>query len=338
MNGFSCQLHRGDGGTPAAATAAIGATALTVTPEGGAPVEIDYEQIRDLRLPNYRLLIQGKRADYELRQLGYQTEDFFETLWAAYAARATAALLIEASPVMATEGDYAYTENGVERHGKAKLALYPDSLCLLPHDIGARRVPLCFVTALRCEPFAIELTLDTGDVYRAARLGHDTDPLFERLQTGQAAVAKAWAERHALLRQNLPARLGDRKPCYDAFASLDGRLIEGLFAPDDAACWFALLQPGRAAVELVLGESAATYLYRYDMADEAFEKCLRHAMEFVRRRRELIYLEDEQLPEKPLYQMAIDRSVHVDFLRRHNVKRLIHNAQWENQLRDFFQA
>jgi hypothetical protein len=86
-------------------------------------------------------------------------------------------------------------------------------------------------------------------------------------------------------------------------------------------------------VELVTPEQTATYLYAYDTGDRVFEYSLRHAMESVGLHREVIFVD---LSDKPLYQMTVERSYHLRFLRNHNVKRIIHNAAWDKNLSDFF--
>ena len=51
--------------------------------------------------------------------------------------------------------------------------------------------------------------------------------------------------------------------------------------------------------------------------------------------REIIYLSDEQLAEKPLYRMAAARSEAVRFLRERSDGRLIHSANHAQHLLDY---
>lgn len=51
--------------------------------------------------------------------------------------------------------------------------------------------------------------------------------------------------------------------------------------------------------------------------------------------REIIYLSDEQLEEKPLYRMSVARSEAVRFLRERSCGRLIHNESHSKRLQDF---
>ena len=51
--------------------------------------------------------------------------------------------------------------------------------------------------------------------------------------------------------------------------------------------------------------------------------------------REIINLTPEQLAEKPLYRMSVERSEAVRFLRERADGRLIHNTTHEQRLREF---
>jgi len=232
-------------------------------------------------------------------------------------------------------GDYAYTEPGIERKSIAKLELYADCLCIIPHDAGARRVPLCFAEPTVREGFSLNVALDTGEQYRIARLGADTDPFFERLETNRAKTAAAWHAAHTALEQNLNARLGDAGERFCAFRE-KAEAAYGLFSADDDAFWFAAIGTGRAAVELICDEQTATYLYRFDVAPSIFLSNLRHAMEAVKKNRRIIYLPEEDLANEPLFRMAIERSAHVRFLRSCNAGRIIHTANWSQKVADFF--
>ena len=295
-----------------------------------------------------------------LSKLGYQTEEFFEKLWQAYEAKSQEALFVAGDFIMESEGDYAYAEPGVEKSSIAKLSLYSDCLCIVPHDVGARRVPLCFAEPPVRDGFALSTRLDTGESYRIARLGGDTDPFFTKLGQARDKSVADWQAAHRELESNLQSRLGDRIEAYRAFRAVvstgssessknamadtdaraestaDAIVTCGLFAADDDAFWFAAIADGRAAVELVTDEKAATYLYRFSTTCAQFENSVRHAMEAVKKNRRIIYLPQDELAKEPLYRMAIDRSSPVRFLRSCNVGRIIHSANWEERLTEFF--
>ena len=90
----------------------------------------------------------------------------------------------------------------------------------------------------------------------------------------------------------------------------------------------------RCAVELFTGEQAATYLYHYQDR-QAFLFRLEMAMEAVGTHREIIFLDEEQLADKPLYRMALHRSPAVRFLRSCSAGRIIHTAAHAQKLAEF---
>ncbi len=297
---------------------------------------LPFADIMDMRLVNYRLALAMRGWDAEISKLGYLTEDFFEKLWEAYCAKSERALFVESDLVMRSEGDYAYAEPGITRSSIAKLALRTDCLCILPHDAGARRVPLCFADAPVREGFSLEVRLDTSEAYRIARLGGDTDPFFSKLADARETVSERWREAHRALEANLGMRLGEAAAAYETFQGLNADTVCGLFSADADAFWFAAIGDGRAAVELVTDEKAATYLYRFDSARGDFESKLRHAMEAMKANRRIIYVEQEEIDADPLYRMAVERSPHVRTLRSFSAGRVIHSTSWASKLAAFF--
>ena len=168
---YSCEVAFS--GISKSAKARIGADSIMVD-AAGREYFIYYADIDDFRLLNYHLFIYTKKGEIEFSKLGRDTENFFEKLWLAYDAKSRASLFLKTEPLVEREGDYAYTEDGVNHIGKAKIALYEDSLCILPHDSGARRIPLCFVKDINSVGYNQLLRLDTGEEYRIGRLGYDT--------------------------------------------------------------------------------------------------------------------------------------------------------------------
>ena len=321
---------------PIEAQATIADDAIVLVGDGLGRAVLPFVDLMDMRLLNYRLRLTMRDGTAVLSRFGYQTEEFFEKLWEAYCARSRESLFIEGDLVMGSEGDYAYAEPDAEQESIAKLELYPDCLCIIPHDAGARRVPLCFAATPIREGFALNMELDTGERYRIARLGSDTDPFFTRLDACYAKTSSAWRAAHKDLAQNLADRLGDAAAAYRAFEKHAESVACGLFSADDDAFWFVALGDDRAAVELVTDEQTATYLYRFDVGQASFLNSLRHAMEAVKKNRRIIFLAEDELADEPLYRMAIDRSAHVRFLRSCNAGRIIHTASWEQRVADFF--
>jgi ribosomal protein L40E len=93
------------------------------------------------------------------------------------------ALFVDGKPLVTAKGEYRYTENGVTANGSAPVYVYENSVVSLPPDLGARRVPLCFVSGMDKGDYALTLRLDTGESYTYSKLGYDTAPI-------EAAVEK----------------------------------------------------------------------------------------------------------------------------------------------------
>ena len=98
--------------------------------------------------------------------------------------------------------------------------------------------------------------------------------------------------------------------------------------------WLAAFGDGCCAVELFTNEQTATYLYRFQSREQFFIN-LQMAMEAVGTHREIIFLPDEQLNEKPLYRMAVHRSPAVRFLRSCSAGRIIHSSGHAAKLAEF---
>lgn len=327
---YSCKLMIN--GQPEPATCVIGRESLGIM-AGKLLWSLNYADLQDFRLLNYHLFLKTSAEELKLSELGHDTESFFENLWKAYMERSKEALFVEGAPLYEGEGDYTFTEQGVSQHGIAKIELLDDALLLCPHDHFARRIPLCFTHEPVEENFGITLTLDTGDTYRFSRIGRDTRAVFEKMCKARKTVSKAWQQAHRELEVHLKERLGERLHNYEQMSRCGCTMISGLYRLEGDGFWFAGLKDGKAAVELVTQEQTATYLYHYDIGNQAFEYSLRHAMESVGLHREVIFTD---LSDKPLYKMTVDRSYHLRFLRKHNQKRLIHNPSWDKNISEFF--
>lgn len=333
MGAYSCLAALG--GSTYEASAVIGAESLELN-LGTRTEQISFADILDWRLIRYHLFLETTDGTVELSQLGFKTEDFFNNLWLAYNQRSMASLFAEGNAALHSEGDYHYIEAETERKSIAKLELFPDCLCILPHDDGARRVPLCFVEDLQRLNFSLNIRLDTGEQYCIARLGRDTEPFFGKLTDLCGKTKAAWLQAHAELEQTLERRLGEQADRLAALRQTGQTIVSGLFSPQAEQFWYGAIGGGRAAIELCTGDQTAIYLYRYTVSDAEFLAGLRHAMEAVGTHRELIFLEESQLQQNPLYRMSVARSRHVRFLRSCSAGRIIHSGTWQTQLQNFF--
>ena len=276
---------------------------------------LDYADVRTLVPMNHRVLIDtlaGERI--EVSMLGFSYDGFWEELSGCFADRTLEALFVEGAPIMSVEGEYITPAE----KGRARIELYPDSVCILPPSCGAVRIPLCFSKEIRLEGYLLHITVNSGLQYVVGRMGYDTMPFAERARQAAARVQK---ERLSLL-----SGLKLQPPFSHA----------GLFRTTTPEYyWQAGFGEGCCAVELFAGEDAATYLYRFPEPEAAFTLCLEEALEAMGPHREIIYWTDEQLREKPLYRMAAARCPAVQYLRAHSAGRLIHNQSHAERLAEF---
>ena len=332
MGAYSCAAAVN--GLRCGTSAEIGNDRIVI--RGDSETKILFAEITDMRLVNYHVNLSLKNGSAEFSGLGYDTENFFEELWDAYSKKSLESLFVSGGEALASEGDYWYAEEEGSAKSIARLMLYPDCLVILPHDIGARRVPLVFSAAPVRSGFSMEIHLDTGERYRISRLGRDTDPFFSTLLAYREQALESWNAAHRALSQKLSLCENGADPGYETLRSLGVRVESGLFSPEDEAFWFAGLSAHRAAVELRIGEAAATYLYQFQETADRFLLRIRHAMEAVRQNRRLIFLPEEELLAEPILRMSVDRSSHVRFLRLCNAGRIIHTEHWADRLRQFF--
>lgn len=324
------------GGIESEAAVLVGEEGIEIS-AGKRTIYVDFSSVLDFRLINYHFHLYTKEGETVLSKMGLDTEGFFENFWLAFDARTRRSLFLKSAAERESEGDYTYTEDGKTYNGKAKVSLFEDCLCLLPHNIGARRIPLCFADKPAINGYQLTVNLDTGESYTVARLGHDTLPFFEKLEAFRNNSTARWNSAHAELEKNIIGRLGELAPRYEFIKQNCDRVFCGLFSPDNDAFWFAGIKNNKAAAELIIGESAATYLYEFSVPDVRFEADMRHAYEAVNANREVIYADEQTVAAKPLYQMAIDRSSHVRFLRGCSAGRIIHNAAWQKNMLEFLQ-
>lgn len=302
------------------------------TGKGAFP--LDYSNVRSFCLKAWHFFLDTPAGTFQLSHMGHDTEGFYEELWMAYNSRSRESLFIEGEPFMNAEGEYRYTDDGGRAKGTAKLCLYPTCVCIMPADSGARRIPLCFVQDLTLDGYTIRIMLDTEENYEMIRLGHDTKPFFENLGKFRKEAQTQWKAAHAALESNLDNRLGEALGRYNFLQDICGKehVISGLFSPEGSEFWIAAFGNGVAAVELIIEEKSATYLYRFTGDAKVFEKRLRHAMEAMGVHREIIFMEEDALNGNPLYSMGVERNAHLRFLRSCMTGRVIHTESWEKRI------
>ncbi len=276
---------------------------------------LDFADVAALRPISHKVYADTLTGEtIEISMLGFSYDGFWEELSDLFGRRSLEALFVDEKLMMLSEGEYKTSRES----GRGKIALFEDSVCILPQTCSAVRIPLCFAREIRLDGYVLNISLFSGAQYSVGRMGYDTKPFAERAQQAADRVKK---ERAAAL---------EKLPLQKPFTA------KGLFrTAQPEQYWQAALGDGVCAVELFTGDDAATYLYRFPESKAAFAGLLQEAMEAMGPNREIIYWTDEQIAQKPLYRMALQRCRAVSFLRQRSAGRLIHSANHAQKLNDF---
>ncbi|MBQ3378729.1 MAG: hypothetical protein IJG50_02565 [Clostridia bacterium] len=276
---------------------------------------LDYADIENISPINHRIFINTQTGEHiNISMLGFSYDGFYEELCSLFGKRSLEALFVNEKIIMSSEGEY---ETPRER-GRAKIALFSDSICILPPTANAVRIPLCFAEEIQLEGYMIFVTLASGTRYVVGRMGYDTKPFFERAVNLAKGV------------KNMRARALETVALKPPF------MYKGLFrTAEPKHYWQAAVGKGVCALELFTDEDAATYLYRFDESETEFLSKLCEATEAMGEYREIIHISEEQLLKKPLFCMAVRRCEAVSFLRARSAGRLIHSRSHAERLKEF---
>lgn len=279
---------------------------------------VDYADVCTVRPINHRVFIDTLGGEsIEISMLGFSYDGFLDELCGCFCDRSMQALFTEEETIMRCEGEYQLPEE----RGRGTIVLLTDAICVLPPTTRAIRIPLCFVREITLDGYILHITMRSGVRYAVARMGYDTIPFAERAQQA--------AERTKKQRAQAVAKLSPAAPYT----------VCGLFRTGQPELyWTAAFGRDCCAIELFTGDDAATYLYRFAEPQETFLRHLEEAMEAMGVNREIIFLPEEKLIEKPLYRMAVARSESVRYLRARSAGRLIHNGTHEQRLEEFLQS
>ena len=151
----------------------IGDNALAVVALFDA-AEIIFAKINALELADYVVTVKTDDGDYAFSRMGSWCQQFYDALYNAYNKAVLRSLFIKDSPILTAKGDYRYIENDVTSSGAAPVQIYENSVAVLPPNLSARRIPLCFVNGMDVADFTLTLKLDTGESYTCAKLGYET--------------------------------------------------------------------------------------------------------------------------------------------------------------------
>jgi len=144
--------------------------------------EIAFAEINALELADYVVTVRADSGDYIFSRMGNWCQPFYDALCGAYNKAVLRSLFIKGAPVLTAKGGYRYTESGAGASGTAYVHVYENNVTVLPPDLSARRVPLCFVTAMDKGNFELTLKLGTGESYSYARLGYETAPFADAVE------------------------------------------------------------------------------------------------------------------------------------------------------------
>jgi len=143
---------------------------------------VPFADVTAFEIRDYAIQFKTGADSFAIVRLGRLTDAFFDELYAAYNAKVRASMFVQGTPLFKVRGEYLYTEDGVTARGMALIEVYNDCVLILPQDDGARRVPLCFLSAIEKGGFELALRLDTGESYRFMKLGYDAAPFAECIE------------------------------------------------------------------------------------------------------------------------------------------------------------
>ena len=144
--------------------------------------EIMFAEMNDLSLLDYRVTVRADSGDFVFSKMGSWCQPFYDALCDAYNQAVLRSLFVKDTPLLTVQGNYRYVEQDVTSSGKAFIHVHGNSIVALPPDLGARRVPLCFVNGLDKGDYELTLSLDTQERYSFAKLGYDTDPFYAAIE------------------------------------------------------------------------------------------------------------------------------------------------------------
>ena len=138
---------------------------------------IPYADITALELADYAVTVKTDGGKYAFSRMGSWCQPFYDALVEAYNRKVLKALFVTDKPLLKTTGLYQYMEDGVVTTGTAPIQVHENCVCVLPPNLAARRISLCFLDAFDKGDYDISLTLITGERYTFSKLGYGHQPL-----------------------------------------------------------------------------------------------------------------------------------------------------------------
>ena len=159
----------------------IGDDGLNITTLFGAS-ELPYADILSLAMPGYDVAAETAQGRYVFSRMGQWCQPFYDALLEAYNKKVLKALFVAGAPVLTAKGTYTGDEFGQTIGGAAPVRVYENCVCVLPPDTGARRIPLCFLTAMDRTAYETTLRIGGDERYTMAKLGYDADPFAAAIE------------------------------------------------------------------------------------------------------------------------------------------------------------
>ena len=222
--------------------------------------EIPFVEINALLLDDYIVTVKADNGDYVFSKLGNWCQPFYDVLCEEYNKAVLRSLFVKGEPIVTAKGDYFYNEADRSAGGSAPVYVYENCVVVLPTNLGARRVPLCFTCEMVKGDFELTLRLDTGEDYTWSKLGYDTAPFSEAVEKQISALREKSFAAIRELDPSMSAAQGSQlvKIIPQGAAAAIGLL--GGIAPSFVAALEAKIENTRAA---------ETYSFFKEMCDPA---------------------------------------------------------------------
>ncbi|MCL1809430.1 MAG: hypothetical protein FWG42_06685 [Clostridiales bacterium] len=169
-----------------------GETKLTINEAGLSALalfdaaQVPFADINGIALEDYVVTVSTDGGDYAFSRMGNWVQPFFDELRDAYNMAVLRALFIKGSPLLTARGDFTAVEAPWDEKAvtikDVPVHVYGNCVVALPPDLGARRVPLCFVSGMDKGGYELKLKLDTGESYTFAKLGFETAPFADAVE------------------------------------------------------------------------------------------------------------------------------------------------------------
>ena len=169
---------------------------------------LDYSEVWSISPVSHRVLIDTMSGEQiEISMLGYSFDGFWEELLDRFGKRSLEALFVDEELIMLVEGEYQLpaesgdqmrvaTESlsgGEQRRlsgerGRARIALYSDSVCILPQTCGAVRIPLCFAREIKLYGYVLTITMFSGAEYTVKIVDSNGNPVSTSSQEKKVII------------------------------------------------------------------------------------------------------------------------------------------------------